>query len=232
MNWNDRLTKARIAKNIKKIDFAKMLGVSPSAVTQWENGTTSKLEGENLIAACAALDIAPSWLLHGTGEMNPSNSLNLENIPGAMPVVISDDSSEFYQIAKVQLKLQAGITGFQTEPDRRDGGTRGVPRSWADRKGFDPARLIALEIKGESMEPKLFAGDLVIVNTADTVRKDGEVYAFNYDGEAVIKRLVRERGEWWLFSDSTDQVKFRPKSCRENECIIIGRIVKKESEHI
>jgi phage repressor protein C with HTH and peptisase S24 domain len=148
-------------------------------------------------------------------------------------VAITDiGDPSFYQVQRVQLRLRAGVTGFQTVPDIYDGGTVNVSKNWVDRHGYSPEFLIAMTVGGESMEPNLYAGDVVIVNTADTSMKDGAVFAFNYEGEAVIKRLVKERGEWWLFSDNVDQVRHRPKGCRSGECVIIGRVVKRETDHI
>lgn len=82
------------------------------------------------------------------------------------------------------------------------------------------------------MEPSLYEGDLVIVNLADTKLLAGEVYAVNYEGEPVIKRLTRDAGQWWLTSDHPDQRKHYRRQCSGNECIIVGRVVKKESERI
>lgn len=150
-------------------------------------------------------------------------------MPGAMPVVVVDDeSSLFYQVPKVKLRLQAGITGFQTEPDEHDGGSMSVPRHWADTMEFNPRRLIAIQVKGESMEPTFYEGDTVIINLDDTKLVDNNVYAVNYEGEAVIKRLTRDMGQWWLMSDNSDQRKFHKKQCRGVECIIVGRIVRRE----
>ena len=70
-----------------------------------------------------------------------------------------------------------------------------------------------------------------MVNTEQITPKDGTVFAVNYEGELVIKRLVRDRGEWWLSSDNPDQTRYPRKLCDEN-CIIIGEIVHKQSEHI
>jgi hypothetical protein len=36
-------------------------------VTQWENGETKTLEGENLVKAAAALSVDPLWLATGKG---------------------------------------------------------------------------------------------------------------------------------------------------------------------
>jgi SOS-response transcriptional repressor LexA len=48
----------------------------------------------------------------------------------------------------------------------------------------------------------------------------------------VIKRLARDAGDWWLTSDNPDQRKYHRKVCRGEACIVIGRVVRKESERI
>jgi phage repressor protein C with HTH and peptisase S24 domain len=146
--------------------------------------------------------------------------------------VVERDDPEFVQIPMVKLRLEAGVTGFQTEPDRLDGGTLGMRRNWLERNHFDPAKLIAVQVKGDSMEPSLYEDDIVVINTGDTKLIDGSVYAFNYEGEAVVKRLSRDAGMWWLTSDNPDQRKYHRKSVHGNECIVIGRVVRKESDRI
>ena len=81
------------------------------------------------------------------------------------------------------------------------------------------------------MEPGLYDGDVVVVNTEATTPKDGCVFAVNYEGEMVIKRLVRDAGSWWLCSDNPDQRRYPRKVCDEH-CILIGQIVHKQSERI
>ncbi|MDC8758576.1 S24 family peptidase [Janthinobacterium fluminis] len=147
-------------------------------------------------------------------------------------VVAESDDERFCQIRKVRLRLSAGITGFSIEPENYDGGIISVPRTWVERNGFQPERLVAIKVKGESMEPALFQDDVVIVNTADTQPADGVVFAVNYEGEPVVKRLSRDIGQWWLTSDNPDQRKYHRKMCRGNECLIVGRVVRKESERI
>jgi phage repressor protein C with HTH and peptisase S24 domain len=71
-----------------------------------------------------------------------------------------------------------------------------------------------------------------VINTADITPADGEVFAVNYEGEAVVKRMVRDAGEWWLSSDNPDQRRYSRKLCAGDACIIIGRIVHKQSERI
>ncbi|WP_229205961.1 S24 family peptidase [Duganella sp. Leaf126] len=171
---------------------------------------------------------------HASAPDDPMTSERAHALfPGAVPVRIVDaDDPDFYMIPKVKLRLSAGITGFQTIPEIHDGSTLMVAKNWVDRNRYVPGQLLAISVKGESMEPNLYEGDQVIVNTGDTKIEDGGVYAVNYEGEAVIKRMTRDRGEWWLTSDNRDQQKYRPKGCRDGECIIIGRVVKRETNHI
>lgn len=198
------------------------LGVEANVITNWKSrGAPSK----EAVAIAQALELSTDQLL-GLSE-DPAL------IPGAMRVVIAEPGDpDFYFIKKVKLQLRAGVTGFQTIPDIYDGDTVSLRKNWVDRNKMNPNNLMALTVAGESMEPNLYDGDIVIVNTADKTMKDGAVYAFNYDGESVIKRLVKERGDWWLFSDNPDQARHRPKGCRSKDCGIIGRVVKRETDHI
>lgn len=184
-------------------------------------------EAHTLVQLAAACGVTFEWLHEGTGPRAraPSSSF--------LPVIVAqDDDSRFYRIPKVRLRLSAGISGYRVEPETHDGSTFSVPRDWADRNGYLPERLIGIKIRGESMEPSLYEDDLVIINTADSQPVDGVVFAVNYEGEPVVKRLSRDAGEWWLTSDNPDQRKYHRKICRGSDCIIIGRIVRKESDRI
>lgn len=184
---------------------------------------------------CSLEDISPRLAKEAAAAARHLESPQAltEILPGAMRVVIAEPGDpDFYEIPKVQLVLSAGMTGFQTVPEIYDGSKLSISKNWVDRHGYVPGRLIAIRVKGDSMEPNLYDGDQVIINTADTRMEDGAVFAVNFEGQAVVKRLARDRGEWWLTSDNPDQVRHRRKSCREGECIIIGRIVKRETDRI
>lgn len=156
-----------------------------------------------------------------------------DGIPHHLTVrVVDDHADDFYPIPKVKLRLQAGVTGFQTEPDYRDGSLINIAKNWVDRKGFDPVKLIAIQVKGESMEPTLYEDDVVIINLADKKPVENGVFAINYDGEAVVKRMSRDAGQWWLMSDNRDQHRFYRRQCRDSECIVIGRVVRREGDHL
>lgn len=175
----------------------------------------------------AALNVPVAALFaEDDAQRDHLKSLGAETVPIR---IVDEDDPEFIKIPKVRLRLSAGIQGFQTEPETYDGSTLSIHQSWLTRNGFNRADLVAIRVKGESMEPTLYEDDLVIVNLADKRMVDGQVYAFNYDGEAVIKRLIREGGQWYLSSDNPAP-RYGRRTCSGAECIVIGKIVKREGE--
>jgi SOS-response transcriptional repressor LexA len=72
------------------------------------------------------------------------------------------------------------------------------------------------------MEPMLFEDDVVVINTADTRPISRELYAVNFDGEACVKQLLHQGGQWYLHSLNPD---FKPINMRSGQCSIVGRVV-------
>jgi len=164
------------------------------------------------------------------GAIAPKQDFGLP--PGSFMRVKAADEGDpgLVQIPKVKLRLSAGISGFEIEPESYDGSTTTIPTEWMQRRGFNRDQLLAIRVRGESMEPTLYEDDLVVINTADKKPIDGGVFAINYEGEPVVKRMERDAGDWWLKSDNPDQRKYSRKICRGDACLIIGRVVRREGE--
>ncbi|MCG2586525.1 LexA family transcriptional regulator [Massilia sp. TS11] len=212
----------------KPVELAEFCGVSEGLVSQWFSGRT-KL-GPKPMLAFSKTPFNLEWISEGKlpkyrPSTAPAGTLGQVSVDG-------DEDSGFIKIKRVTLKLQAGFTGFQIEQEPGSSGLASVRRDFIERNGYIPEKLLAMEIKGESMVPTLYPGDTIIINTADTKLEDGAVFAINYEGEAVVKRLERNMGQWHLVSDNPDKRKYPHKNCRDGECIIVGRVVKKESERI
>lgn len=214
-DWSMEQLAAAVAKHE---GAAKPL--SWQTIQQWENGTTApkrtrlKAVGEVLGLSMADLGLdAPE-------DKQDTGMIDLDAHP------------DLVRIRKVQLRLQAGVNGFSVEADEGDGAPIFFRAEWLQQRGYKPYNLIALKIVGLSMIPTLYPDDMVVVNTADTDPKDGKVYAVNYEGEPVIKRMVRDGGVWWLASDNPDQRRFPRKECTEGSCIIVGQVIHRQSEQI
>lgn len=217
----ERLRTALEQAGIKQIELARRVGVTRGAVSFWLKGTITSLEGENLVKTAQALGVSPNWLATGRGKMRQ----------GAAKEISLEDNPDYPAIRRVRIKLSAGITGFGVEPFDDDLAPIVFSRSWYERNGYKPENLLAIKVGGASMEPGLFDGDWVVINTADVDPKDGVAFALNYDGEAVVKRLFRTDGHWVAASDNADKRIYRDRPLN-GDTFILGRVVHKQSERI
>lgn len=184
-----------------------------STLADIENNRTNKCT--NIAKIASALGVSPLWLESGTTPM-PGRSEAREPAP------------EYVAISRVLLKLEAGVTGYEIQQIDGNGAPIFFRRDFLEKKGWRADRLFALKVSGDSMEPALYAGDLVVINADEAMPSDGDVFVVNYEGQIVIKRLRRDAGIWWLDSDNP---RYKPKQCDEHAAII-GRVISKQSEVI
>lgn len=118
--------------------------------------------------------------------------------------------------------VRAGITGLGADHVFEDGGHYHLPRTWLEERDLAPGALLAIKIRGDSMRQMMFEGDVVVVNTTDKNRVNGSIFALNFKGESVVKRLKYERRQWYLTSENPD---FPQEPCRPGDCDVIGRVV-------
>jgi phage repressor protein C with HTH and peptisase S24 domain len=107
-----------------------------------------------------------------------------------------------------------------------------LEKAWLQSRGYDNRMLVAFKMIGDSMAPGLYSGDTLIINLTDKKPDDGGVFALNYEGTVLIRRLIRDAGHWWLSSKNADQRRFRRKKYAGAGCEIIGRVVYRLSERI
>ena len=216
----ERLKHARLRKDWTQTDLAVAAGVSQGTIGNIESGARKGLA--SLVPIAEALGVEYKWLAHNEGP---------ELVSKEPPSVYLVDNPDFPSVRRVKLRLQAGVHGFAVDIDDEDAAPIVFRQEWFRKNGYDPNKLIALRVKGASMEPGLFDGDTVVVNTAQTLPIDGAVFAINYEGEPVIKRLMRDAGQWWLSSDNPDQSRY-PRKVANGTALIIGQVVHKQSERI
>jgi phage repressor protein C with HTH and peptisase S24 domain len=237
-NMAKRLTDLLQAKNGgNQSEMARYIGVTPQAVQKWMAGVTEP-RGRNLEMAAEFLGVTPAHLKFGiqSDAAGGAEQKQADPVSGLRPGSFmrvegaDQDDPRLTIIPKLRLRLTAGLSGFEVEPEPYDGGSTTVPTDWIERNGYSRAKLIAITVRGESMEPTFYEGDLVVINTADIQPVAGAVYAVNYEGEPAIKRLARDAGRWWLVSDNVDQRRYYRQSFQSDTSQIIGRVVRKETE--
>ena len=77
--------------------------------------------------------------------------------------------------------------------------------------------------QGDSMSPEIESGDALLVDTSQTEIINGVVYAFNYEGQPMCKRLQKIGNEIKAISKNSDYDPFFIDF--NNQFNIIGRVV-------
>ncbi len=232
IEYKDRLIEAMTAAGIRTAALARAIGVSYQGVKKVVSGKSASFGLANNQRAAQVLGVNANWLAAGNGPMRADGALSSAQGQSSMATTILLTSNpEFPAIRRVRLKLSAGASGFGVDYVLDDAAPIVFQKEWFVRRGYQPDKLLAVKVANDSMEPGLHDGDTVVINVGDTNLKDGEVYAMNYEGELVIKRLARDAGQWWLCSDNPDQRRYQRKVCSE-DVFCVGRIVHKQSERI
>lgn len=229
-------TSGRINLKMKELgltqaDLIRSTGAGRATVHGWVNGT-NKPSAKHINALSNALKTTPQWLLDGHESHGPSHSTTSEI--NCKPVFAWEtpedlDPNAYVIIPHVNVRFSAGngcIAEF--EPTEKEFGTAQLI-DWIHKKKISPKNLVTVDIDGDSMEPRIPNGSVVMldksINTLDQVQS-GRVYAIRYGNELKIKRLSR-RFDGALIIDS-DNPEYKTEIVELNQLehiSIIGKYV-------
>lgn len=92
--------------------------------------------------------------------------------------------------------------------------------------GITVGNAVVVEAEGDSNDPTIKGGSVVLINRGDRERLNGKLFAFRYDGELLIKRLEFIEGVGILAT--ADNPHFNPKTRVYKDLVdfeVIGRAV-------
>lgn len=196
-----RIRAVRKNKKITQKELADKIGISQTAIALWENGSRStSLDLIDEIAEC--LDISAGYLLFGEKEDVPAPRIKRKGV-----------------IINVLGRVAAGVP-IEAITDIID--TEEITGEMAKTGEF-----FGLQIKGDSMEPRMAEGDVVIVRQQDDAESGDIVIATINGDEATCKRLRKYRDGIELVSNnpSYEPMFFSNDDIVEKPVKIIGKVV-------
>jgi phage repressor protein C with HTH and peptisase S24 domain len=201
--------------------LAKATGVSASAFRKWMKGEAEPSR-DRLVALAAAAGVSLAWLAQGEGPEPDfaavsARANNRRPADGFSP-------ARFHILPKVAQAAAAGAghveAGHSTE-------FIGFRHDWLRSAfGRDPADITLETAVGESMEPRIHNGDLLLVDTADRTFRNFGVYVIEVRDERLVKRVQRKfDGSLILISDNPMyQAEFIDAELAK-EVRVVGRVV-------
>lgn len=167
----DRILQIRQRENLSRKAFGERIGVKEGKVQAIETGA-QRVDHETLEAITDCFDVSANWLLKGA----------IDDERDTTP------ASAFVQIPRYSVSAEAGNSGsFVSDP--LDITYYAFSLQWIKRRGLDPKELQIIEVKGDSMEPKLWEGDLILIDRSQTDPKDGKAFVVRVWDEFVVKHV-------------------------------------------
>ena len=185
MGFSERLTACMENKHLSKADLARKIGAARQSVTLW---TTKNVvpELKTVVAIAEVLEVPPGYLVFG--EKGTYNSI-ADDDTVAIPVLDVEGSCGTKEIASQFITMVKLLV---------------VAKEWISQRvghaNFRQLRIITA--RGDSMEPGIKSGDILIIDASkNTVEEDG-VYAVQSEGNIFVKRIqMHLDGRLFFLSD-------------------------------
>lgn len=200
MNVGQRIKQRRIELNMDADDLAAKIGKSRATIYRYENGDIENMPTTVLEPIAAALHTTPAYLMGwnvGSVNVNTCTAVKI-NVLGRVAAGIPISAVEEI---------------IDTEEISDDMAAKG--------------EYFGLLIKGDSMEPRICDGDVVIVRQQDDAESGEIVIAIVNGNDATCKRLLKYAGGISLISLNSkyEPITFSDKEILEKPVRIIGKVV-------
>lgn len=186
--------------NLTLKDVADYVGVSEATVSRWESGNIANMRRDRISALAEILKVSPIDIMGIDGDESP----RLTSKGVLIPVL-------GYVRAGVPIEAVEEILDYEE-----------ISQEQARTGDF-----FALKIKGDSMEPKISEGDVVIVRKQSTV-ENGELAVVLVNGDdATVKKFYRSNNGIKLVSTNPkyDPFFYTPTEVDSFPVSVIGRVV-------
>jgi phage repressor protein C with HTH and peptisase S24 domain len=183
--FSERLLAAKAARGkVSNYALSKLTGIADNLLGKYDKGTLPNVDYAAAIAD--ALDISLEWLISGRGEMDRQPSSLAPTLTGeAIP-------PEFALIPYLQVEASAG--GGAINHGEETAQMLAFRNEWLHRNGISPVHAKALTVLGDSMEPTLSSGDVILVDTrVGDVGQPG-IYVIRVDDRLMVKRIQPKFG--------------------------------------
>lgn len=180
-----RIKLVREQKSLTQQQFAESLGVAQGFMSELERGRYQPKK-PLLLAIAYLYKINYEWLSTGKGEKEEVEKPLVLSEPEVKYDRSYKTDNDFVSVPQMKSQIRAG-GGLVLDPMIEV--KIAFRRDWIQRKG-DPENMSLIRATGDSMEPTLKSGDIVLIDhNRNEVDPQGGIYAIVVDDEIMIKRL-------------------------------------------
>jgi SOS-response transcriptional repressor LexA len=204
-----RIRQARTQKEMDQAKLAAKLDVATRTVQRWEKGEQVP-DSNYLMRVAKVTGVAPHWLLTGNGEMYPMSPAESKVIP--LP------TSRYKRVDLISLPLLSSVPGgapsLMFHPD--------YVEKYITVDDIKDTNAFALEVKGNSMAPRIEDGDIIVVSPKLEART-GDICVVRVNEEDTVKRVKIEDQFVHLIPLNPE---YEPMAVRKRDVSFVWRVVK------
>lgn len=219
-----RLKKVRAELGKSQDQMADEAGIARDSYKKYEGDKMTP--GGDALRGLGIMGVDLLWLLTGTGG-DLLGTMRAHGANLAQQIAAKYEATEAFALVPLYDIRAAAGHGALVE-DRPPSEHWSFSRVWLDRELRVPiSRLILVTVAGNSMEPVLHDGEVVMIDRGDTeVLREG-IYVFFLDDRIYVKQLALSEGRLSITSVNSEQ--HPPQQVvllQENETFrIIGRVL-------
>lgn len=194
------LKERRLELGLTMLQVAQEVGVSEATVSRWESGDIANMRRDKIAKLAKALKLRPSAVM-GIDDENMEKS----HFGGIKIPVLG------YVRAGIPIEAVEEILDYEE-----------ISSAMASQGNF-----FALSIKGDSMEPKISAGDVVIVRQQENVDNGDLAVVLVNGSDATVKKFYKTENGIKLISTNPkyDPFFFSPSEVESLPVQVIGKVV-------
>lgn len=227
-NLGSRIKEAQKAAGITQEKAARELNIALPTLNKYIKG--HRVPDAILLSHMAKLfKCDPAWLLTGEGDMTIAGANVSRQLKGVRqtPKPFNDKTTPpdgFILVPHYDVEAAAGAGTVIHSEQVVD--SLAFRAQWIKELGLTPDALALISTRGDSMEPTLHPGDLLLIDLSSAAVCEDAIYAIQNDGSLVVKRVQKMfDGSMLIKSDNPAYREQVIEKERLETVRIIGRVV-------
>lgn len=213
----ERIKIATKSNNLSGV--AKSLGFSTGAFANYKK--RNSIPYDRILTLCRSHNISIDWVL--TGRVFNEKPINIEDLSNRTYDVVSKKLQDFSLIPFYDVEASAGHGALVDQEQKIS--EMAFRKDWLKLKGLDAAHCVLIKARGDSMEPTLYDGDLLLVDTRFDAIKDDSIYILQADSHLIVKRVqLSLDGTLDIISDNPRYDKQIISAENSKDIKVIGRL--------
>ena len=204
-----RIRQARTQRALDQAKLAARLDIATRTLQRWEKGDQVP-DSNDLLRLAKTTGVAAHWLLTGDGSMYHSDPAETK--------ILSLPTNRYKKVELISLPLLSSVPGgapsLMFHPD--------YVEKYITVDDVHDSGAFALEVKGNSMAPKIEDGDIIVVSPKLDARS-GDICVVRVSDEDTVKRIKIDDQLVYLIPLNPE---YEPMAVKKRDVGFMWRVIK------